>query len=609
MCGISCIFDLTQSQLDKAALIGYMNDQMVYRGPDDQGVYSDKSVAMGMRRLSIIDVSGGHQPLYSEDGSLVLICNGEIYNYVELTQHLKARGHRFMSASDTEIILHLYEEKGEQCLEDLRGMFAFVLWDSKRQYLFAARDRIGIKPLYIAEQNGVLWLSSELKAIIGAARISPTLRPSAVYQFLLYSYAIDQRHTIIKEVNRLLPGEYLIANASGITLNRYWVPHFGGDEGISGHSDQDILKTMQETVALHLRSDVPVGILLSGGVDSSTIAAFAARNGKNYTALCAGYVGDEAVDERLQAHATAAFLDLPYQDVVLDPETYEKDFDELVRFCDEPVGDPAAMPQWSLYKQARQSGYKVLLSGIGGDEVFFGYPSWNSIGERSKTLSLDEFKHWVGFDLESGQIRTKQFLERLGGPLLRGSIHDANEPLQTLRDQASQGPDAMASMLFGAYLVHNGCYLADKLGMGCSVEVRVPFLDHKLVESVFELPLSRRFQSGLSKTMLKRLLSGLIPDAVLNGKKRGFTPPGEYMDGLVTSNIALAYEGVMSRIGLIDRDELHRIISQHTAMPWLSKHRIRSLLGIPKLGWLLFRVLAFEKWYAILKEFQIPVSN
>ena len=600
MCGINAIFDPARVLPFKDHLVTYMNDQMVYRGPDGQGKYSDDQVALGMRRLSIIDISGGHQPLYNENRSLVLICNGEIYNYVELRRNLEACGHRFMSGSDAETILHLYEEKGEACLDDLRGMFAFVLWDSKRQRLFAARDRVGIKPLYVAQLDGVLWLSSELKAIVGAARISPTLRPVSVYQFLLYGYGIDQRHTVVEEVKRVLPGEYLVADACGVKFRRYWTLRFGGDEGIVDRSDQEILDTLATAIRLHLRSDVPVGILLSGGIDSSTVAAFAARSSQNYTAICAGYTGNHAVDERRQAHATASQLGLPYVDVVLDPADYEANFDALVHYCDEPVGDPAAMPQWSLYRKAQQLGYKVLLSGIGGDEVFFGYPKWNHAGEQSRALSAAELQQWIGFDQDALQIRTAQLLNRLSGQELSEAAQIANKPLHELRDWAPPGPDAMASMLFGSYLIHNGCYLADKLGMGCSVEIRVPFLDHQLVQSVFELPLSRRFDPGCSKVMLRRLLRGKVPDAVLDAQKRGFTPPNEYIDRLVIKCIPEILDGSLARSGWLDLAELQSLCSQHAALPWLRRHRVRNLLGIPKSTWFLLRLLAFERWHSTL---------
>jgi len=609
MCGINAILDWDRHIANKKVLVHWMNEQMVYRGPDDEGVYDDGPVALGTRRLSIIDVSGGGQPLYNEDRSLVLVCNGEIYNYVELRRDLKARGHQFMSGSDCETILHLYEERGENCVRDLRGMFAFVLWDSRRQCVFAARDRVGIKPLYMSERNGALWLSSELKAIVGAAGISATLRPVGAYQFLLYSYAIDPRHTAIEEVKRVLPGEYLVVDASGIAFKRYWVPQFGGDQGIADRSDAEIIETLEAAVQLHLRSDVPVGILLSGGIDSSAVAAFAAHSGNNYTALCAGYIGNHAVDERQQAHATASFLGLPYVDVILDSTSYETDFNELVRYCDEPVGDPAAMPQWSLYRQARQRGYKVLLSGIGGDEIFFGYPSWNTIGERSKTLSRAEFKRWIGFDQEPGQIRTRQLLDQISGQELRCAVGTADEPLYLFRDRAAQGPDAMASMLFGTYLTNNGCQLADKLGMGCSVEVRVPFLDHVLVESVFDLPLSQRFDPRCSKFMLRRLLRGYLLQSVLESPKRGFSPPGDYLDHLVTRHIAEILEGGLVRSKWIGLTGLRDVYSQHTAMPWLHSHRVRDILGVPRATLLLFRLLAFERWYSMLVGIRKPVLD
>jgi asparagine synthase (glutamine-hydrolysing) len=606
MCGINCIFDPIQKLPGKASLVSYMNSQMVYRGPDDEGLYHEARVALGMRRLSIIDVAGGHQPLFNEDQSLVLVCNGEIYNYLELMQDLKGRGHQFQSASDAETILHLYEEKAEGCLEDLRGMFAFALWDSKRQRLFAARDRIGIKPLYVSEGGGILWLSSELKAIIGAARISPTLRPETVYQFLQFGYAIDQRHTVLKEINRVLPGEYLIADANGTVFRRYWQLRFGGDDGITDRTDQEIINILEDAVQLHLRSDVPVGILLSGGVDSSTVAALAARSSRNYAAICAGYQGKQQSDERPQARQTASYLGLPVKEVILDATTFAAQFDQLVRYGDEPIGDVAAIPQWAIYSWGRQNGYKVLLNGIGGDEVFFGYPKWNALGEESRTLAPGKFNGWVGFDKDEWHLRVSRFLGEVSGPTLREAAPLAYDPLFPLRDQAPPGPDAMAAMLFGTYLMHNGCLQGDKLGMGCSVEVRVPFLDHVLVQAVFDLPLGRRFDREVSKIMLKRLAKGLVPDAVLNGVKRGFAPPADFTQQLVRSRLGQIGEGILSSTGWLDRQKLHAVCSQTGTMPWLRSSRLRNLLKIPEATSPLFFILAFETWYSTLISLPIP---
>jgi asparagine synthase (glutamine-hydrolysing) len=601
MCGINALFDPANKIADKPRLVAHMNDQMVYRGPDDEGVYTDAHVALGMRRLSIIDLAGGHQPLYNEDRSLVLVCNGEIYNYVELIRDLKARGHQFMSGSDTEAILHLYEEKNERCLEEMRGMFAFVLWDTKRQRLFAARDRIGIKPLYISQQNGGLWLSSELKAIVGAQRAAPTLRTTAVYQFLLYGYAFDQRHTVIEEVQRLLPGEYLLADANGVSFKRYWQPGFGGENGCAHRSDAEILSKLEEAVALHLRSDVPVGILLSSGIDSSAVAAFAARSRGEYNALCAGYAGRHTVDERSRAHRTAERLGLHYHDVVIDETEYSRHFDSVVGFCDEPVGDLAAMPQWALYERARQLGYKVVLSGIGGDEIFFGYGPWNTMAANARTLPAQVRCDWIGLNCHPSVQADWQLLQNLAANGALPSLAEINMPARMLRDQAEWGPDAMASILFGTYLVHNGCFLADKLGMGCSVEVRVPFLDHLLVENVIGLPLDRRFSLTINKPLLRHIMQGWLDDEVLNAPKRGFTPPSRHNVSLVLERKESLLYGVLAQ-ELLDQKQLRILLEKAERMSWLRLGRIRKQLGIDIPRDLLFRMLAFEGWYAHIRK-------
>jgi len=597
MCGINCIYDPSAVMKNKRGVVGYMNDQMIYRGPDDTGVYADDMVALGMRRLSIIDIEGGHQPLVNEEDNLVLVCNGEIYNFVELRHELKARGHRFSSDSDVETILHLYEEKAEACLDDLRGMFAFIIWDKVKKKLFAARDRVGIKPLYFAELNRTIWFSSELRTIICAANINPTLRSSAVYQYLLYGYAIDQRHTVVEEVNRILPGEYIVIEKTETNHRRYWIPQFGGDEGIEDLPDSQIRGTLEKAVRLHLRSDVPIGILLSSGIDSSSLATFAALSGDNYTVLCAGYSGDHAGDESAQAQETATLLGLDYDRIILDSDSFDEGFDQVTKFCDEPTGDPSAMPQWELYKRAKQKGYKVLLSGIGGDEVFFGYPKWNIFGELSKHLSLDEYETWIGFDEDRNYIEVSQIIDSIGGDGFKAIGKGINAPLYELRDQAPPGPDAMNAMLFGTYLVHNGCLLSDTLGMGCSVEVRVPFLDHVLVQSVNNLPLNRRFEIPNSKPLLKRLMLGYLPEEVLEGEKKGFTPPEKYIDQLIIRKIDKIYDGILAKTGWIELSKLRRLCSRHSKASLIPYHRVRRLLGIPKIPTFLYRLLAFEGWY------------
>lgn len=606
MCGINGVFDPGQRLPDKAAPVRHMDSQMIYRGPDDEGLYSDDQIALGMRRLSIIDVSGGHQPLFNEDRSLVIVVNGEIYNYVELMRDLKARGHVFTTASDGETILHLYEDKGVDCLADLRGMFAFILWDRKQRRVFAARDRVGIKPLYFAEHNGALWLSSELKAIVKAGRMAPTLRATAVYQFLLYGYPVDQRHTVVEQIKRVLPGEYLLATETGTTFHRYWEPQFGGDQGITDLPDEEILNRLQTAVSLHLRSDVPVGILLSGGIDSSVIAALAVQHSDHLAALCAGYAGNHAVDERPVAHATARQLHLKVIDVVLDQNEYKNEFSNLARYCDEPVGDTAAAPQWQIYRQARGNGFKVVLSGIGGDEVFFGYPRWNTIGEQTRGLSSAEFKDWNGLGQEPSQRILRRQVETLGGSSFAGLSSGVEDPLFAVRTQVPQGPDAMGAQLFGTYLVHNGCLLADKLGMGCSVEVRVPLLDHVLVQAVFALPLARRFSPRTNKILLRRLFGGSLPAAIFEGDKRGFTPPLDYVKHLLHTSADEILGGILCSQALLQPRELQRWLRPTGWRSWLASRTTRSTENLARIR-LQYRILALEKWYEHVCRVQDPI--
>jgi len=524
MCGVNAILDFRQQIPDKDALISAMNGDILHRGPDGEGRFFDGPIAMGMRRLSIIDVEGGAQPLFNEDQSLVLVCNGEIYNFLELRAGLEQRGHRFSSHSDVEVILHLYEEKGPACLEDLRGMFAFVLWDRARKRIFAARDRVGIKPLYVFQNAGAIYLASSIRSIMSATNVKTSLNVEAIYQFLLFSYPIDQRRTMIHGIDRILPGEYLLADEAGVRFERYWRPHFGGEAGLSDMQDEDLKDLFQESVDLHLQSDVPVAVLLSGGVDSSAIAACAARSGSNSVVICAGYEGRHSSDERPQALATAKSLRLNPIEVLTSESSFESDFEALVGYCDEPVGDIAAMPQWSLYRRARELGYKVLLSGIGGDELFFGYPKWNQLAQRLRSTAGSE-------SLRRAMI-VKALTSHLGsglGRLTRGGMSASAGSiaplLEALTSGVPPGPDEISALMFGTYLTQNGCQLADKLGMGVSVEVRVPFLDHRLLEAVFGLPLHRRFAKGTSKPLLKRMAQDLVPAEVLRAPKRGFTPP------------------------------------------------------------------------------------
>jgi asparagine synthase (glutamine-hydrolysing) len=530
MCGINVILDPERALADPAGLVRSMTAQMAYRGPDGEGFYSEGPLAMGMRRLSIIDLPGGQQPLYNEDRSLALICNGEIYNHSELRAALIARGHAFATQSDCEPILHLYEDLGPRCLAELRGMFAFALWDSRRQRLFAARDRLGIKPLYLYRRGRLLALSSELKALIrknlaGAGCSIPVLADT-----LHYTFPISDRETLAREIERVPPGHYLEADHGSLRLERYWAPAFGS--GDPAPTDPELLASFGRAVEVHLRSDVPVAVLLSAGIDSAAIAALARRSGSGLVALCAGYRGSHDSDERAQAGETAQVLGLPFRELELDAADYPRAFEEIVSRCDEPATDIASVAQWALYRACRAAGFSVVLSGLGGDELFFGYPGWNELGER---MAHDP-RAPGGTDGHGTVQRNASAAAWLGIEALRLETVRGEGRVRAFQAAASRGPDAVYSFLLKSYLVNNGLQLADKLGMGNSVEVRVPFLDNLFVEQVIALPLQRRFRSGATKPLLRQMLAPLLGPRILGRPKRGFEPPPAFVRTIVQVN-------------------------------------------------------------------------
>jgi asparagine synthase (glutamine-hydrolysing) len=532
MCGINVIFDPERALADPRARVGAMDAQMAYRGPDGEGVYAEGPLAMGMRRLSIIDLPGGQQPLYNEDRSLALVCNGEVYNHLELRARLLERGHGFATHSDCEVILHLYEDLGPACLAELRGMFAFALWDTRRQRLFAARDRLGIKPLYVHRRGRLLALSSELKALIGGGLASGGCDPVILADTLDQTFPLSEHRTLATEIERVPPGMFLLVDRRGENLERYWTPRFGGAAG-SGEpepSDGALAESLARAVELHLRSDVPVAVLLSAGIDSAAIAALARRPGSELFALCAGYRGKHRSDERGGAAQTAQALGLPFRELELDAADYPRAFDEIVARCDEPAADIASVAQWALYRACHEAGFKVVLSGLGGDELFFGYPLWNQLGEEMSNGA-------PGGNGGHGVVRNNTSATRwLGSDELRAASDLGEGRVRALQGPPSAGPDAVYSFLLRSYLVNNGLQLADKLGMASSVEVRVPFLDHIFVEQVLGLPLQRRFRNGETKLLLKRLLVGVLGPEILARPKRGFEPPLTFVREIIAAN-------------------------------------------------------------------------
>lgn len=569
MCGISSIYRYIRTTEDDVRRIQAMNDSMRYRGPDDKGVWYDEHFVAGQVRLSIIGVEKGKQPLFNEDQSLVLICNGEIYNYVELKQQLIAHGHSFMSDSDSETILHLYEDYGVECLQYLRGMFAFCLYNTRTQEVFAARDRMGEKTLYYAEIPCGVVFSTELKAILQHYIEQPQLDIQQLVSPIRYTGPIDNEKTYISQIKRLGNGEYMLANAHGCRHYRYWDRHLLRNDVLDISFDEAKAQTeslLRESVNLCLRSDVPVAVMLSGGIDSSLVAKFAKESGHEVHTITAGYKGSFDCDERSVAKRFAQEQGFIYHEIELDETDFNNCFDEFTQYIDEPITDSAALAQWALYKKVRALGFKVLLGGMGGDEVFYGYPYWNNLGQsyalrryheslfpikRHKQEYIRFLAHnWrkILYANHPYEINDKSLCYWMRNDYYRFAsdavcnydnhsffLRDVNLNIPFPNVPLGQEIDGIYDFQIDNIMMRAYLYLSDREGMGNSLEIRSPLIDYKLIEFVSSLPMSIKYKQDVPKYFLKEVLRGIIPDYILFAHKRGFTPPTSFVQDVVNN--------------------------------------------------------------------------
>lgn len=558
MCGLSTLYRFTQvTEEDKQKLVR-MNQEMRYRGPDGEGYWNDDTCAMAHTRLSIIGLDNGAQPLFNADKSLALVCNGEIYNYKELRSQLVSKGYAFSTDTDCEVILYLYESYGTDCLRYLRGMFAFCLYDVKKKLLFAARDRGGEKPLYYAQLPTGIVFSSELKAILKYYVDRPQLNIHAYAESIRYNYPIELQQTFVEQIKRMRAGEYAIVDEKGMELHTYWqLRHQPVFEGSKEEAKEEILHLMRESVADCLQSDVPVAVLLSGGIDSSAMAAFAKETGKEIHVITAGYKGCHEQDEREVAKRFAKEKGFVYHEVELDASDFKRLFAEYMRYIDEPICDVSAMSQYALYKKACEMGFKVLLSGIGGDELFYGYPWQNRLAEslQLRKEHLDLFP-WKGKKSAFLRYMAKHWKNVLfaGYPTIK--LDDAVPVHWTYDDYRKFASDARVNafgeefkfddvdvhysfpvdadldsvydFMFTRFMRNLCLYLSDRLGMANSTEIRCPLLDYRLVNFVSSLPQDMKYD-GTPKGFYKECLQGIVPDYILNACKRGFEPPWDFV--------------------------------------------------------------------------------
>ncbi|MDN5940325.1 MAG: asparagine synthase (glutamine-hydrolyzing) [Nitrospira sp.] len=574
MCGIAGAIASEAVTREMRHRVKSMNERLAHRGPDGEGDFHDGPVALAMRRLSIIDLEGGQQPLFSEDRSIVLVANGEIYNDVELRSSLRSQGHQFRTGSDCEVIVHLYEQYGLDCVLHLRGMFAFAIWDSRLRRLVLARDRMGEKPLYLFLHDGVMYFASELKALMAAGVVPFELEPAAIDLFFHYNY-VPEPMTPIRGVRKLPAAHLLIVDAdSGKQEERcYWrmkdAPPLSGDPG-------ELIRSELETISeLIIRSDVPVGVALSGGLDSSAIAAMTARKYPGLMqAFSVGYHGRRQTDEREEARAFAKFLGMPFHDVELRSEDFAAFFPELVSWLDDPIGDISAYGYYSVMKAANAHGVSVMLQGHGGDELFWGYPwvrqateqtarklrGWNSGFPRFRdylALTLPAYwspwgiKEWIKsaaglrqswalysrdrvspkeqavfYDLTPDFRIASESRNELYDPMFAEQLRASHPYAPFTRSMPWPSLDVFVTELIcGTYLLENGIAQGDRLSMASSVELRLPLVDYRLVETVIGLRKASPDHTLPPKAWFRAAIKDVVPDWVMHRPKRGFTPP------------------------------------------------------------------------------------
>jgi len=564
MCGICGIVDFDGAP-GREQLAG-MTAAIRHRGPDDEGIEICGHAALGFRRLSIIDLAGSHQPMSNEDGTLWLVFNGEIYNYRALRADLIARGHTLKTAGDGETILHLYEDLGLEFVDRLNGMFAFALWDGPRERLVLVRDRLGIKPLYYAMTGQRLVFASETKAILEAIGPTPGLDMEAMAAYMTFS-SIPGWRTCFEGVRKLQPAEMVIFDGKGLTTRQYWDVRFDGRSGRGLPETLDEVDALlQDSVRLQMVSDVPLGVFLSGGVDSSIVAAMMARQSdRPVKAFTVGYGREGAfLNETRFSRIVAEKYGMEYHELILDSEDLLADIERVAWHLDEPCGDPAAFLTLALSEFTRKH-VTVALSGLGADEIFCGYRRYLGLAWRERYMRLPGFlrhrviKPLVGIlpedrttrfgdlarlarklvrsvdaDTKTTWARTVSYLPVYDAPIFGAAFRDVRRDTYTseffeaywerTRDVGNPVDRAMY-LDIKMYMVDQLLHQQDKMSMAVSLEARVPYLDHRLVELAATIPVGLKMARGEPKSLLKKLAERYVPRECIYRPKKGFGAP------------------------------------------------------------------------------------
>lgn len=632
MCGIAGIVKLNSAARVEASRLTRMRDVQRHRGPDGEGLWIDGPVGLAHRRLAILDVAGGHQPMTNEDETLWIVFNGEIYNHPQLRPQLEALGHHYRTRSDTETILHLYEEYGDQCVERLQGMFAFALWDRIRNRLLLARDRLGIKPLYYACTDKELFFASEIKGILAAEAFRPEFN-QAILPELLASRFISGEQTCCRRVRKLLPGRTLSwSRAEGFRERRYWQPPLQNDHSAAGMEEraQLVRAKLESTVRSHLMSDVPVGLFLSGGLDSTALAALMAPAVQHPVhAFSVGFREAEANElsyARIAARAAGAL----FHEVIVSPQEFFHTLPRLVWHEDEPIAFHSSVPLYFVSRLAQQH-VKVVLTGEGADELFLGYDYRYRVTALNERLGRLYWRALPG----SGQRAVAAMLAALPWPLRRYaersflayppgprglffdnfSVFPTAQQAELLQDRsllAAHDPHAEGLRYWAEHqegLLERMSYVdlqthlvellmkQDQMSMAASVESRVPYLDHELVDLVGAMPGSFRLDGWRTKAVLREAVKDVIPQEILTRGKMGFPVPlGRWLQGPfwpVVEDLVLGPRALAR--GLFQPDCVKRLAEEHRTGARTHTDRL----------WLLMNL---ELWHRLFVDGEDPVT-
>ena len=550
MCGfIGCINNKPVAiSADDKAVFEKMNKFIEHRGPDDEGYFYEDHISMGFRRLSIVDVENGHQPLAYDDGRYWIIFNGEVYNHVALREELIAKGHTFKTESDTEVIIAMYSEYKEESVKRLRGMFGFVIWDREEKTAFIARDQIGIKPVNYVEVDDKLYVGSEKKSLLLAMN-KQAIDDESLQHYMTYQF-VPEPASIIKEIHSLEPGHYMVKKiGQPVEITAYWKPTFEPVQKAETEYVKELREALMDSVKMHMRSDVPVGSFLSGGIDSTIVVALAKEFNKNIETFSVGF-SREGYSEIDVAQETAEKLGVNNTSYVITPEEFMEELPKIVWYFDEPLADPAAIPLYFVSREARRK-VKVALSGEGADELFAGYTIYNEPNSLAMFDKIPKVGHKllraVSNIMPEG-MKGKSFLMRGTTPLEERFVGNAfifNEkekkillpkyredaPYTTITAplyKASEHLDPIQRMQYvdmhtwlrGDLLLNN-----DRMSMANSLEVRVPFLDVNVYDVAKRIPSSMTIANGTTKSILRKASESFIPEHVLNRKKLGFPVP------------------------------------------------------------------------------------